>query len=78
MWDGRELDQRETFVLVRTAPFEPRPSVELAAEAVVEVRWWSLEELEHSHARFAPRQLPALLRELLADGPPAEPVDVGV
>ena len=27
---------------------------------------------------FAPRRLPTLLRELLRDGPPVDPIDVGV
>ena len=29
-------------------------------------------------AVFAPRRLPSLLRQLLRDGPPPEPLDVGV
>jgi hypothetical protein len=31
-----------------------------------------------SRETFAPRRLPQLFRELLADGPPQAPVDVGV
>jgi 8-oxo-dGTP pyrophosphatase MutT (NUDIX family) len=77
-WEGRELDQRETFVLVRVRAFEPRPSVDLAAEYVAEVRWWTLDELEGSNEQFAPRRLAAHLRELLERGPPPEVVDVGV
>jgi 8-oxo-dGTP pyrophosphatase MutT (NUDIX family) len=78
-WYERTVDQRETFVLVRVAAFEPRPdSAALDAEGVRDVRWWALDELEVSNATFSPRRLAALLRELLENGAPPEPRDVGV
>ena len=76
-WDG----QHERYYLVRTAPFEPAPALsreQLAREYVTDVRWWTLEQLEAAGMEFAPRRLPALVRELHLHGPPAEPVDVGV
>jgi 8-oxo-dGTP diphosphatase len=76
-WDG----QTERYYLVRTPAFAIRPclsSEELRDEGVGAVRWWTLDELEATDASFAPRRLPALLRELLRDGPGAEPLDVGV
>ncbi|MHB1244473.1 MAG: NUDIX hydrolase [Gaiellaceae bacterium] len=76
-WDG----QVERFVLVRTQRFEPAPgftSEQLAAEYVTGSRWWTQEELAASDELFAPRRLPELIAELLRDGPPAAPVDVGV
>jgi ADP-ribose pyrophosphatase YjhB (NUDIX family) len=76
-WDG----QTETYFLVRTPPFEPRPQhswAELSAEGVTAIRWWTLAELEATDAVFAPSRLPLLLRELILHGPPAEPIDVGV
>jgi 8-oxo-dGTP diphosphatase len=80
-WAGRTLDQREQVVLVRVPAFEPRPQFsreQLAAEAVHEVRWWTLADLEASDATFYPTRLAALLRELIEAGPPAEPIDVGL
>lgn len=78
-WYGRTIEQRETFVLVRTPRFEPRPDpAALAAEGVRDVRWWTLKEVEASSETFAPRSLAALFRDLLASGPPPSPVDVGV
>ena len=77
LWDG----QAERHYLVRTAAFEPAPRLswaELNAEHVTAIRWWTLPEMEASTELFAPRRLPALLRALLEDGAPAEPVDVGV
>ncbi len=41
-------------------------------------RTFVLGELEAADAVFAPCRLPALVRELVVHGPPAEPVDVGV
>ena len=76
-WDG----QVERFVLVRTQRFEPTPRFtpeQLASEFVTAVRWWTQEELAASDELFAPRRLPELIAELLRDGPPAAPVDVGV
>jgi len=76
-WGG----QQERHSLVRTAAFEPAPewtAEELRAEGIVEQRWWTLEELEASKAIFAPRRLPELVRDLVENGPPPEPRDVGV
>jgi 8-oxo-dGTP pyrophosphatase MutT (NUDIX family) len=76
-WDG----QSERYFLVRTTPFAPSPRLtwpELNAEFVTAVRWWSLVELETAEGLFAPSRLPGLVRTLVAEGPPADPVDVGV
>jgi 8-oxo-dGTP pyrophosphatase MutT (NUDIX family) len=79
-WDG----QREHIYLVRTPWFVPAPGLtweQLRAERVHELRWWTLPdllEIAGAGAWFAPRRLPMLLTELLADGPPALPLDVGV
>jgi 8-oxo-dGTP diphosphatase len=76
-WDG----QRESYRLVRAPRFEPVPRLswaQLNAEHVFELRWWTLDELVRADATFAPRRLPELLASLLGDGPPPEPLDVGV
>jgi 8-oxo-dGTP pyrophosphatase MutT (NUDIX family) len=75
-WDG----QTERYYLVRAPSFEPVPRLswdELRAEGMTDVRWWTLAELEAAEARFAPRRLAILLRELIRHGPPTEPLDVG-
>ena len=69
--------QRERCYLVRVEPFEPEPRLDLSAEGVDEVRWWTPDELDRSEEVFAPRRLPALLRALLRDGPPGEPLTLG-
>jgi len=76
-WDG----QTERYYLVRTTRFEPAPHLsweDLRAEGMTAIRWWTLDELEAAEERFAPRRLPSLLRELLEQGAPAEPLDAGV
>lgn len=78
-WYGRTIEQRETFTLVRVPRFEPRPDLAaLEAEGVREIRWWTPAEIEASSETFAPRRLAALLRELLENGRPPAPIDVGV
>ena len=76
-WDG----QAERYYLVRVPAFEPRPRLswaELNAEYVTAIRWWTLAELEASDETFAPRRLAGLVRALLVEGAPAEPIDTGV
>jgi 8-oxo-dGTP pyrophosphatase MutT (NUDIX family) len=78
-WRGVQYDQRERWFMARTESFEPSSagmSEEERAD-LTEHRWWSLEELELTTAELAPRALPMLLRELLTNGPPATPVEIG-
>jgi 8-oxo-dGTP diphosphatase len=76
-WDG----QTEQYFVVRTPAFEPSPRLsraQLEAELVFGMRWWTPEELDASDAVFAPRRLPELLRSLVREGLPSDPVDVGL
>jgi TDG/mug DNA glycosylase family protein len=77
-WYGRIYHQREHIHLVRVDEHEPAPTVDLAAEHVHDVRWWTLAELEAADENLVPRSLPRRLRELHEHGPPPEPIDVGV
>jgi double-stranded uracil-DNA glycosylase len=77
-WMGRILRAREHIHLVRVEEHEPKPTVDLPAEGVHELRWWSLAELEAAEETLVPRRLAHFLRKLLEQGPPASPVDVGV
>jgi 8-oxo-dGTP diphosphatase len=69
--------QRERCYLVRTERFEPAPRLDLAAEHVSAVRWWTLDELLSTDAVFGPRALPELVSRLLDSGPFAEPLTLG-
>jgi 8-oxo-dGTP pyrophosphatase MutT (NUDIX family)/G:T/U-mismatch repair DNA glycosylase len=71
--------QRERHYLIRTEPFEPAPGFSptaLIAEGVHEARWFTVDELET--VITGPRKLAALVRDLLANGPPVPPIDAGV
>jgi 8-oxo-dGTP diphosphatase len=80
-WGDRTLDQREQIFLVHVEAFEPSPQLsrsQLAEEGMYDLRWWTLDELATSDANFAPRRIVRFLRQLLEEGPPRVPIDVGV
>jgi TDG/mug DNA glycosylase family protein len=77
-WYARIYRQRERIYLVRVDEHEPAPTIDLAAEHVHEVRWWTLDELAATREELVPRALPQRLRDLLTEGPPSAPVDVGI
>ncbi len=64
--------QTDVTYLVRTPRFEPRPQVDLEAEGVSGVRWFSPAELAQGAVTFSPRDLEDQLARVLADGVPAE------
>lgn len=80
-WGGRVISQMEIYHLVETERFDPvmedNPS-QVEADAFLEFRWWTVEQIEVSDELFAPRRLAALVEDLAAAGPPAELVDTGV
>jgi double-stranded uracil-DNA glycosylase len=77
-WRGTILRQRERIWLVEISQHEPEPRVDLSAELVAEVRWWTPAELAATSEQLVPDRLPELLRELRENGPPTKPIDVGV
>lgn len=79
LFRGRPFDQVERIYLGHGAAFEPSPSPSDQPEHGPEdIRWWTIAELARADDEFAPRRLPALVREILRSGPPADPIDVGV
>ncbi len=79
-FDGVSYRQSETFFLARTEAFDVDMSgfTELEQRAVADPRWWTGAELEATEDLVYPTRLAALLRTLLADGPPIRPYEVGV
>ena len=79
-WRGVEWDQRERWLLARVRHFEPAGQA-MSAEEKADLKawqWWTVDELEAADDDLVPRDLAARLRELLANGPPSAPIDVGV
>jgi ADP-ribose pyrophosphatase YjhB (NUDIX family) len=78
-WRGGLLDVRERWylTLVRdvfdldVAGWTPEER-----EDIVDHRWWSLDELATTSEPLVPRALATLVRDLLRDGAPAQPVEV--
>jgi ADP-ribose pyrophosphatase YjhB (NUDIX family) len=79
-FEGRLYRQRERYFIASVPAFEPRPKFIDVEEAKTfdGLRWWTLAELGTTAERFAPANLPALVRELVEEGPPEHPVLVGV
>jgi 8-oxo-dGTP pyrophosphatase MutT (NUDIX family) len=78
-YQDEPFDQRERYFMARTAHFEPSPASGRPVEhAQVDIRWWSIPDIEAGEERFAPRRLAALAKALLEAGPPERPFDTGV
>jgi double-stranded uracil-DNA glycosylase len=65
-WARELFRQVNTTYLVRVREHEPRPTIDLAAEGVVDVRWWSRGELDATDAQLAPSDLLERVRNLTA------------
>ena len=65
-WAQELFHQVNRTYLVRVHEHEPRATIDLAAEGVVDVRWWSLAELDAAQATFAPSDLVERVRTILS------------
>ena len=76
-WKERRIRQHETYFWIRAERFEPTAhALEQGDEAdlFLGYRWWPVAELPDHSSDFVPRPLGRLVRALLRDGPPREPV----
>lgn len=71
-WDG----QTDVTYLVRAPRFEPRPRVDLAAENVHGLRWFSPAEVAAGVVAFSPTDLSVQLTRVLAEGVPDSPHEI--
>jgi double-stranded uracil-DNA glycosylase len=72
-WQDKWWHQTERYHVVHVEPEELGHG-----EEIENARWWTVEELEATDELIAPARLGELLRDLAANGPPSEPVDVGI
>ena len=79
-FEGRLYRQKERYFLATVLAFQPNPKLLGPEEASVlrGLRWWTVAELEVTANELAPADLPALARELVENGPPPVPIEVGV
>jgi len=75
-WRGAIIAPQERIFLVRLDAHEPAPEVDLAAEWVAGLRWWTLDEIERATEPIVPERLAPLVRALLREGPPPGPIDL--
>ena len=77
-FDGERYHQHEWFYAVRLARFVPHADGWDALEqrALLEHRWWTLDELIGTDARIYPFELAALMQAVLT-GPIDEPMHLG-
>ncbi len=71
-WDG----QTDVTYLVRASRFEPTPRVDLVAENVHGVRWFSPGDLAAGVVTFSPRDLHEQVARVASEGLPAEVPDI--
>jgi 8-oxo-dGTP pyrophosphatase MutT (NUDIX family) len=79
-WREVRYDQRERWFLAHVGHFEPDMAgvTETEKTDLAGWRWWTLSQLETTTDQLTPRQLAAHLSDLLRDGPPLQPIRVGV
>ncbi len=68
--------QSDVTYLVRAPRFEPRPRVDLVAENVHGLRWFSPREVADGEVRFSPRDLAEQLDRVLRHGVPEHPPEI--
>jgi TDG/mug DNA glycosylase family protein len=64
-WAQRLMHQVNDVYLVRVVAHEPRPTIDLAEEAVADYRWWTLDEIETTTERLTPPDFVARVRTIL-------------
>ena len=79
IFEGEAIRSLETYFLARVAEWDvdTRGFTDLERRAVHTHRWWTLAELLDATETLYPTALPVLFRDLLHDGLPARPVEVG-
>ncbi|MFF8964740.1 NUDIX hydrolase [Streptomyces globisporus] len=75
-FDGRRWDQDEWYYLARTQQTATAPQglTDLELRSVAGLRWWTSAELLVTRETVYPTRLAELLRTLLDEGPPRDPL----
>lgn len=77
---GAVIDQRERYFAVRapTDRVDPANRQDTERSQIHEHKWWTLSEIRQSASSFRPRDLPTLLRPVLAGVYPDRPLTATV
>jgi 8-oxo-dGTP pyrophosphatase MutT (NUDIX family) len=78
-FSGRVIDVHEKWLMHAVERFDPEPASlsEYEADSILGFRWWHAVELIETTETVFPPRLGRLLQDLLADGVPADPLDIG-
>jgi 8-oxo-dGTP pyrophosphatase MutT (NUDIX family) len=76
VWNGVEYEVWQRYFLVRAPVFEIDTAgfEEVESSSITGHRWWSLAELTATRDLLRPAGLAELVRKLLTEGPPPEPI----
>lgn len=79
VWRGTETETDERWFVARTAHFTPslQSLTDEERSYIIGSRWWSVEELVSTADPVLPPDLGVRLRDLLRDGVPMSPIDIG-
>ena len=78
-WGEKRFCQREEYRIVEIARrFEPVMSDEIEMKVLDAFRWWTRAELAAAEEQLTPLSLAEIVARYIAEGPPAEPLDVEV
>jgi len=66
-WARRLIHQVNHVFLVRVTEHDPTPTIDLAPEGVVEVRWWTEAEMENTGERLTPPDLLERVHEVIRE-----------
>ena len=76
---GQLVDHRERWFLAKVPAFSVDPAgfTELERRTISAWKWWPVVDLHDASERLVPSDLASRVDELLADGPPSRPVNIG-
>ena len=79
-FNGKNYHVSETWFLSRVSAFEIDASELFGLERVsfLQYRWWTQNELDLTSEIMTPRQLAPLLKDLILNGAPVVPLDIGL
>lgn len=77
-FDGRMVRVHEEWLLHRVAHYEPAATrlSDMESRSIVGFRWWGWRDLAESAETIFPPRLGELVKDLLTDGVPSEPIDI--
>lgn len=68
--------QRDVLYLVRVDRHDVAPTVDMAEEGLVGVRWWTAAELAVTNDELVPSSLPRVLPDVIAGSIPPTPIEL--